>query len=119
MYGSIFRMRPKKGKRDALYQEMDRWVRERAPNVNGYISSYMLETAGGDVLGVAMFEDEKAYRDNANDPEQNRWYKQIRSHLQADPEWNDGVIRRWVAHGSVTSVVTNQTIETGHVNASA
>lgn len=97
MYGSIFRMRPKPGETDAITAEMDRWARERGSNVDGYVSSYVLEAADGDILGIAVFESEEAYRANASDPDQDRWYRDMRSHLVSDPEWNDGTIRQWTA----------------------
>ena len=44
----------------------------------------------GEYLGVAVFKDRKSYTANAEDPEQDNWYRQIRQLLQSDPEWNDG-----------------------------
>ena len=29
---------------------------------------------------------------NADDPEQDKWYQEMRQHLEADPAWHDGEI---------------------------
>ncbi len=42
----------------------------------GMITAYLLsEDAAGNVWGVAVFEDEKTYRDNAADPAQGEEYQ--------------------------------------------
>jgi hypothetical protein len=45
-----------------------------------------------DVWGVAVFASEKAYRENANDPAQDKEYRQMRELLESDPEWHDGAV---------------------------
>lgn len=37
-----------------------------------------------------VFESEEAYRANSTSPEQHRRWQQLRSVLDADPEWHDG-----------------------------
>jgi len=46
-----------------------------------------------------MFDDESAYRRNAEDPAQDRRYRQLRELLVDDPEWNDGEIA-WASSGA-------------------
>ncbi len=91
MFGSVFKMQPKPGKAEELRQVM---IGEpRRPK--GMITAYLLsEDAAGNVWGVAVFEDEKAYRDNAADPAQNAQYQKFRALLEADPEWHDGAIEQ-------------------------
>ena len=45
-----------------------------------------------ELILVAVFRDRESYRANADDPEQDKWYRQLREHLQADPEWTDGEV---------------------------
>ena len=91
MYGSAFRMRPKAGMASQLRDVM--MSDQRRPN--GMITAYLLtEDAAGDVWGFAVFDDEKAYRDNANDPAQSAQYQKFRALLEADPEWHDGTIEQ-------------------------
>lgn len=49
--------------------------------------------AGDEVWGVAIFANEKSYRDNANDPATDKDYRQMRELLEADPEWHGGYDR--------------------------
>jgi len=44
------------------------------------------------LIGVAIFRDRESYRANADDPDQDAWYKRLCALLEADPEWEDGVI---------------------------
>ena len=95
VYGSIFRMKPKPGEEEAVLEMTDRFWAQRARQVRGANASCILRTSNGEMIGVAVFEDEQSYRTNASDPEQDKWYQELRSHLQADPEWNDGEITTW------------------------
>ncbi len=92
MFGTVYRMKPKAGETQAVIDMFRRWRQERGPKAKGAIASYAVHNDGGDIMGVAVFADEATYRANASDPEQDAWYRQLRSHLQADPEWYDGVI---------------------------
>ena len=59
----------------------------------GMVAPYLLsEDASETVWGLAVFEDQQTYRDNANDPEQDVQYRRFRELLEADPEWHDGSI---------------------------
>jgi quinol monooxygenase YgiN len=94
MFGSIFRMQAKSGQAGAVEEHMRRWQRERRPKVAGVVAGYLLTSRdhAGELVGVAVFDSEENYRKNAADPEQDRWYRELRALLQADPEWNDGEI---------------------------
>jgi len=65
--------------------------------VPGFRSAYIYDTGGDELWGVAVFENEKSYRDNASDPAQDESYSKLRALLQADPEWHDGLIQAWQA----------------------
>ena len=94
MYGSAFRMKPKSGMAQQLRETM--MNNDRTPK--GMVAAYLLEEdSGSAVWGLAVFEDEKSYRDNANDPEQDAQYRKFRELLEADPEWHDGSITEFRA----------------------
>ncbi|MDE3096208.1 MAG: hypothetical protein KGK07_09435 [Chloroflexota bacterium] len=93
MFGSMFRMRPKAGARQQVIDLMS--AEGAGRTMKGFRASYVLEDAGGDLLGLAVFDDEKTYRDNAADPEQDQWYRRLRALLESDPEWHDGAIHAW------------------------
>ena len=88
MYGSLFRMKPKPGMAQQLRDTMNSG---RTPK--GFVTAYILSEDNSDaVWGLAVFEDEKTYRDNANDPAQDAQYRKFRELLESDPEWHDGSI---------------------------
>jgi hypothetical protein len=92
MYGTIFRMKVITGKEGELLSTFEKWEQERKPKVAGAIASFVLksDSVPGEFWGVAVFKDKKSYTANAKDPEQDKWYGQLRLLLRSDPEWNDG-----------------------------
>lgn len=94
MYGSVFRIRPLPGQEQAVLDLTRRWGEERSPKVAGFVAGYVYRSQSrpGEYIHAVIFEDREAYQRNANDPEQDRWYQQLRSLLEADPEWNDGEV---------------------------
>lgn len=92
MYGTIFRMKVKPGQEQKVIEVMKEWDRVRKPKVKGAIAGFLLkpDKKSGEFIGVAVFKDRAAYRANADDPEQDKWYRKLRELLQADPAWEDG-----------------------------
>ena len=93
-YGTIFRMRVKPGAEQQVVRLLDEWQRERQPKVPGAVGGYLFkpDKRSGELIGVAVFRDQQAYRANGSDPEQDAWYRRLREQLEADPEWEDGAI---------------------------
>jgi hypothetical protein len=94
MFGTIYRMRPREGEEAGVADYYRRWERERKPVVRGAIAAYVFKPKArpGELMGVVVFDSEANYYTNAADPEQDRWYRQLRELLLADPEWSDGDI---------------------------
>jgi heme-degrading monooxygenase HmoA len=94
MYGTIVRYRAKPGQAKVVEEIGERWLRERAPSLPGFVGSYGLRPTGkpDELLALVIFETEADYRQNAEDPEQHRWFEEVRPALAADPEWTDGEI---------------------------
>jgi quinol monooxygenase YgiN len=92
VYGSIFRMRVKKGREQKIIELMDQWEREVRPKVPGAVAAYTMrpDAAQNELIGVAIFKDQASYRANAASPAQDAWYRRMREHLTADPKWEDG-----------------------------
>jgi len=92
MYGSIFRMKVKSGKEQELKDVFKEWERDRKPKIQGTVHSLVLkpDDKPGEFIGIAIFPDKPSYRANAEDLEQDRWYKKMRGLLEDDPEWEDG-----------------------------
>jgi quinol monooxygenase YgiN len=94
MFGTVAHMRPKPGSEQALLDFAKQWERERKPQVKGAVGGYLFrsEKNPGEYLMVAVFEDRGSYMANANDPEQDRWYRRMRELLVEDPTWEDGEV---------------------------
>ncbi|MBM2827105.1 MAG: Antibiotic biosynthesis monooxygenase [Dehalococcoidia bacterium] len=94
MYGTVARMRPKAGQEQALVNIMKEFERDRKPKVKGFVASYVYksEKSPGDLIMAVVFQDHDSYHANADDPEQDRWYRRFRELLEADPVWEDGEI---------------------------
>jgi hypothetical protein len=89
-FGSIFRMAVRPGRKADLKKLM---TDQRAQPVRGMQSVHLFDTGGDELWGVAIFKNEKMYRDNASSPEQNQRYQQFRALLETDPEWHDANIQ--------------------------
>ncbi len=94
MYGSIFHLKVQPGREGAVRQLFERWDREHAPRVQGFHAAYLFkpDEQPDELIAVAIFADREAYRANATDPEQDRWYRELRALLRTDPLWEDGEI---------------------------
>ena len=92
MFGTIYRMQPRDGFEERVADYYRRWERERKPKVRGAISAYVFKprAGSGELMGVVVFDSEENYYRNAGDPEQDRWYRQLRELLVNDPDWHDG-----------------------------
>lgn len=94
MYGTVARFRPKAGQEKALLGLLEEWKKNRQPKVKGAMNSYLykLDKKPGEFLMAVVFQDKKSYTENAENPEQDKWYRSFRQLLQADPVWEDGEI---------------------------
>lgn len=94
MYGTVAHMRIKPGQEKAAIALLKEWERERKPKVKGAIASYLYkkDTNPNELIMAVVFQDKKTYVANAEDPEQDRWYRRVRELLVADPVWEDGEI---------------------------
>jgi quinol monooxygenase YgiN len=94
MFGTVARMHPKSGHLKAILDLSVVWEQEHAPNIDGFVASYVmeLEQNADEVLLVAIFEDRTSYMANAQRPEQDQWFQKVREHLEGDPVWEDGQI---------------------------
>ena len=89
MYGTVAKLKVKPGSMDALMDQLEQYD---DLNVRGMYASYMLQCDDdpSTCYLTAIFEDEEAYRANAESPEQHQRYTAMMQHLQAEPEWHDG-----------------------------
>lgn len=94
MFGTVAHMRSKPGQEQTVVELAKEWERERAPKIRGVIGNYIYqcEQHPGEYILVALFEDRATYMANAQDPEQDAWYRKLRAALESDPIWEDGEV---------------------------
>tara|TARA_B100000900_G_scaffold330650_1_gene291223 strand:- start:264 stop:551 length:288 start_codon:yes stop_codon:yes gene_type:complete len=87
MYGSIFNLKPKKGKKEALIDHL----KNDQDRPEGGVAWYVLNPDNdGDLVGIAIFKDEESYKANAERPEQHDNFIKMMDFLVEEPTWNDG-----------------------------
>ena len=94
MYGTIARLHPSPGKLDELKAFARRFESgERVPAGFRHAFVFTPDTDPYDVptvFLVAVFDDRASYVANADSPEQDAEYRQLRALLEDDPQWMDG-----------------------------
>jgi antibiotic biosynthesis monooxygenase (ABM) superfamily enzyme len=91
MYGTIARFQVKPGAEEKLLALGREWDSMTIPGYKGtYI--YRMDSGGGEYYMAVAFESKEAYHANAESPDQDARYQQMRGLLAADPEWHDGEI---------------------------
>ena len=93
---TVFRFRAQPGKRQAVLDNFDRWEREQKPKARGYVRSILVSKNDDpdEFTGVVRWDTTENYLANANRPEQNAWFQELRSCLVDDPVWFDGTLQR-------------------------
>ena len=92
MYGTVARIKVKSGQEKKLISVMG--DEERARKIKGYVASYIYRSDNNpnELTLAVVFESKALYHANADDPEQDKWYRKMRECMQEDPAWNDGEI---------------------------
>ena len=94
MFGTVARMQVKPGG-DVM---LNAWMNVFTVPMKGHVSTtiYKARDEERTFWLTVVFENEAAYRANAESPEQHRRWQQLRSVLEGDPEWHDGDV---ISHG--------------------
>ena len=92
MYGTVANIRVKSGHQDDLIKLMQEWNDERRPKIPGAQTGYVvqLDSDPQDLIMIGIFDDKDTYVKNADDPDQDRWFRRIMEHLESEPAWHDG-----------------------------
>jgi heme-degrading monooxygenase HmoA len=98
MYGTVARLRVKPGMAEQFATISAR--NEDVP-IPGFIGTYVyrMDKDSNEFYLVVMFDDRASYRRNAEDPAQDRRYREMRETLAEDPDWHDGEIA-WASSGT-------------------
>lgn len=91
MYGTIARLKVKPDRVEALQQLTASYDDLEVP---GFVGThvYRMDADDTEYYLVVLFEDRDTYRKNAEDPAQDRRYREMRELLAEDPEWHDGEV---------------------------
>jgi|GEM_PF-190420 quinol monooxygenase YgiN len=91
MYGTVARMRLKAGSEQALTRLTADY---RKLNLPGFIDTYVyrMDADSNELYMAVLFTDKASYVANAQSPEQNARYQQMRALMSQDPEWHDGEV---------------------------
>jgi quinol monooxygenase YgiN len=89
MYGTIARV-----KIDPTKTEELKALGRRMGVAPGQIARYVfrMDADPGEFYLIAVFESREAYWANAQSPDQNQRYQEMRALMLTDPEWHDGEI---------------------------
>ena len=89
MYGTIARVKIDPAKVEEL-KTLGRRIGVAPGQIARYV--YQMDANPGELFLVVVFESREAYWANAQSPEQNQRYEEMRALMSADPEWHDGEI---------------------------
>ena len=91
MFGTIGHVRPKPGREAQLQQLMDEWRREIRPKIPGSVLSLVgsPKDRPGEMVFVALMQDEATYQNLAATPEQDAWFRRLVEHTEGEPTWED------------------------------
>lgn len=91
MFGTIGRARVKSGHAGDLQSMLSEWkttVRPKVPGAFLELSGHRADDPDH-IVFVALARDEQTYRDLADLPEQDAFYRRMVEHLEAEPTWED------------------------------
>ena len=93
---TLFRFRALPGRRQAVLDHFERWEREQKSSANGFERSVLVASNNdpNEFMGAVRWDNTANYMKNANRPEQDAWFRELRSNLASDPEWFDGTLER-------------------------
>ena len=92
MYGTVANIRVKAGHQGDLTKLIQEWNTERKPKIHGAQTGYLvqLDSDPQDMIMIGIFDNKDVYTKNADDPEQDRWFRRMMEHLESEPDWHDG-----------------------------
>jgi quinol monooxygenase YgiN len=93
---TLFRFKALPGKRQALLDQFEKWEREQKSRAAGFQQTILVASNNdpNEFMGAVRWDNTANYMKNANRPEQDAWFRELRSNLASDPEWFDGTLER-------------------------
>jgi quinol monooxygenase YgiN len=93
---TFFRFKALPGKRQAVLDHFEKWDREQKSKAAGFRRSLLVSSNSDrdEFTGGVRWDSTANYTKNADRPEQDAWFRELRSNLVSDPEWFDGTLER-------------------------
>ena len=93
---TLFRFKAQAGKRQAILDQLEKWEREQKSKAAGFQQSILVagNSDPNEFMGVVRWDSTANYVKNAGRPEQDAWFRELRSNLVDDPMWFDGTLER-------------------------
>src|SRR3972149_12014369 len=84
---SFFRAQALPGKRQAIIDQFAKWEREQKPKAKGFVRSILVASNSDpdEFMGGIRWDTTENYFANANRPEQDGWYRELRGDRGARP----------------------------------
>jgi quinol monooxygenase YgiN len=91
MYGTVARFQVKPGSEEQLMQQSRNPEYQQIP---GWVAQvvYRSDANPNEYYMAVVFESKEAYWANAQSPEQDARYRELRDLMSAEPEWHDGEV---------------------------
>jgi quinol monooxygenase YgiN len=93
---TLFRFKALPGRRQAVIDQFDRWQREQKSRATGFQQTILVASNNdpNEFMGAVRWDNTANYVKNASRPEQDAWFRELRSNLVDDPDWFDGTLER-------------------------
>ncbi len=91
VFGTIATMHVKPGMEAPVLKALEEWGGGRGSRIDGPIRIYVARSQRDPnvLLNIVLFDSREHYEANANDPDQDRWYRTILPLLKSPPDWHD------------------------------
>jgi hypothetical protein len=91
MFGTIGHAQVKPGHDGEITALLNGWKKDIRPKISGHVLELVGHSASdpNQIVFVALMQDESTYRDLAEMPEQDVFYRALLSHIDGDITWDD------------------------------
>jgi hypothetical protein len=96
MFGTIGLARVKPGRESQIEDLIQEWQQTIRPLIPGDFVQLIGHTDGKpeDLVFVALAQDKTTYRQLAEMPQQDAWFRRMSEHFEGDVRWEDGAMEK-------------------------
>ena len=91
MFGTIGRFHPKPDSEQKFRALMEEWERTMRPSIPGKVMQFggRPKAQPDQVIFISLFQDEDTYRNLANNPDQDAFYRRMMECVDGEISWED------------------------------